>query len=425
MLFLYRLFFPFVFLFFLPDLIVKLIRRGGWKKTYMERFGCFSKARRNELAAWRGVVWIHAVSVGETNLALTLLNAWNAAGGAARKFILSTTTTTGQEIARKHAPENVKVIFCPVDSFFAVRSALNLLHPAGLVIFETELWPDLILSAKKRGIRTALVNTRISDRSFRGYRRFRFFFAPVLRAFSRICAQTELDRERLLTIAPGLEETVKVCGNIKFDQNPPQGPGFDFSSVFGQKSVVALAASTHAPEEALILRSFASVRKQRPDLSLAIVPRHAERGADIEKQVLASGFTCFRRSTNSGAEHPDVFLADTTGELPGFILGADLILMGKTFAGNDEGQNIIEPAVMGKAIICGPKLKNFRQALDALVRADAVRRLENDSALTAAMLELAGNTEKRALLGTRAKSVMAENRGALEKTASMLKELFA
>lgn len=424
MLFLYRLLFPFVFLFFLPGLLVKLIRRGGWKKTYAERFGFFSSARRKELREWRGAIWIHAVSVGETNLALTLLNAWNAADSS-RKFVLSTTTTTGQEIARKRAPANVRVIFCPVDSFFAVRSVLDLLRPAGLVIFETELWPDLILSARKRGIRTALVNTRISDRSFRGYRRFRFFFSPVLRSFSLICAQTRLDRERLNTIAPGMEENVEVCGNIKFDQNPPEGPGFDFSTISGRKTITVLAASTHAPEETLILQSFAQVRKKYPDIFLVIVPRHAERGADIEKLILATGFTCFRRSTNSGTEHPDVFLADTTGELPGFILGADIVLMGKTMAGNDEGQNIIEPAAMGKAIICGPKLKNFRQALDVLIRADAVCRLENDSALPGALCDLVSNTKKRSCLGERAKAVMAENKGALQKTLAILKELYS
>lgn len=423
MLTVYRIFFPLVFLFFIPGLVWKLIRRGGWKKTYLERFGCFSRARRGELSGWQGAIWIHAVSVGETNVALTLLNAWNAENPG-RRYVLSTTTTTAQEIARNKAPANVKVIFCPVDSFLAIRSVMNLLKPSGLVILETELWPDLVLSAKKRGIPLALVNSRISDRSFGGYRRWRMFFAPVLTAFDRICAQTQLDADRLLEIAPGLKDAVSVCGNIKFDQTPKVGTGFDFSTIFGRKATVVLGASTHSPEELLILNAYRGIHEKYPDTALVIVPRHAERGGEIEKQILAAGFTCFRRSTSSGTEHPDVLLADTTGELAGFIMGADLILMGKTMAGNDEGQNIIEPASMGKPIICGPKLKNFRQALEVLVRADAVRRIQDDSELPQAMDALLADPESRFALGERARAVMQGNRGALNRIVREMENLF-
>ncbi len=421
MFFLYRLLFPLVFLFFLPGLIVKLIRRGGWKKTYMERFGLF---RRPDLKDWQGAIWIHAVSVGETNVALSLLNAWNKVNPD-HKYVLSTTTTTGQEIARNKAPENVKVIFCPVDSRGAVRAALNLLRPSALVIMETELWPELIFSAKKRGIRLFLINTRISDRSYGGYRRFRFFFAPVLNAFDCICAQTKLDQDRIMTITGG-KANVNVAGNIKFDQMPPEKPGFDFAEVFGKEKFVILSCSTHSPEEALHIKAFLTIRKEFPQTSLCIVPRHAERGADIEKQITAAGLTCFRRSTKNGTEkEPDVLLADTTGELPGFIKSADMILMGKTMAGNDEGQNIIEPAVMGKPVICGPKLRNFRQALDLLVRADAVCRLtdgNDENELTNAMRSLLSEPAACAALGGRAKAVMAENRGALDRIIKHLEE---
>ncbi len=414
MFFLYRLLFPVVFLFFLPGLIVKLVRRGGWKKTYMERFGIF---RRPDLKGWEGAIWVHAVSVGETNVALSLLNAWNKVNPDHR-YVLSTTTTTGQEIARNKAPENVKVIFCPRDSFFAVRAALNLLRPSALVIMETELWPELIFSAKKRGIRLFLVNTRISDKSFGGYYRFRFFFAPVLNAFDNICAQTALDQERILALTNGKAKAT-VAGNIKFDQPPPEKPGFPFADVFGADRFVILSCSTHSPEEALHLKAFLTIRKEFPAAALCIVPRHAERGAELEKQITAAGLTCFRRSTGTGcAEHPDVLLADTTGELPGFIKGADLILMGKTMAGNDDGQNIIEPAVMGKGIICGPKLRNFRQALDLLVRADGVCRLKNgndEQELTDAIRSMLSDPAVCAALGERAKNIMAENRGALER----------
>ena len=417
MLLIYNLIFPLVFLFYLPGLIVKYIRRPGYKKTYAERFGIFGAARRRELAGWHGAIWLHAVSVGETNLTLSLLKAWQAAEPD-RKFILSTTTTTAQEIARnKTDPARVQVIFCPIDWCFFVWSAMRLIRPSKLVIFETELWPQLISSAKRSGAKLMLANTRISDHSYRGYRRFRAVIAPMLRKFDHICAQTELDRERLLTIAPGLEDRISVCGNIKFDQAPPTGTGADFEEIFGEKGITTLiAASTHNPEEPLILDTFMALREEFPQLRLVLVPRHAERGADIEKLIQARNLSYRRRSNGSGAEKGfSVLLADTTGELARLIQGADLVIMGKTLAGNNEGQNIIEPAAMGKPVVCGPQLKNFRQALDALVKGDAVQRVMKDSELADAVRSLLADPDKRAALGERARGVMLKSRGALEK----------
>ena len=417
MLFFYNLFFPVVFLFYLPGLIVKYIRRPGYKATYRERFGIFGAARRRELKEWRGAVWLHAVSVGETNLTLPLLKAW-AEAEPDRKFILSTTTTTAQEIARsKTDPARVKVIFCPIDWCFFVWSAMRLIRPSKLVIFETELWPQLISSAKRSGAKLMLANTRISDHSFRGYRRFRFVIAPMLRKFDRICAQTELDRERLLAIAPGIESRVSVCGNIKFDQAPPAGDGADFPALFGEQGItVLLAASTHSPEEPLILDAFLALRKEFPALRLVLVPRHAERGNDIEKMIRDRNLSYHRRSNGTGDKQGfAVLLADTTGELARLIKGADLVIMGKTLAGNDEGQNIIEPAVMGKPVVCGRQLKNFRQALDALVKGDAVLRVMKDDELVGALRSLLADPVKRRELGERARAVMQKSRGALEK----------
>ncbi len=421
MLFVYRLLFPAVFLFFLPGLIIKLIRRPGYKKTYWERFGIFSGDRIRELKEYHGCVWIHAVSVGETNLALTVLNQW-VKDAPEQKFVLSTTTTTAQEIARNKVPGNTKVIFSPIDAYWIVRRTLNLLKPSKLVVFETELWPNMVCMAHKRGIQTALVNTRISDKSFRGYRCFRKFFQPVLDGFDTFGVQTSLDKERLEEIDPRVKCRLNVTGNIKFDQAPPAGPGFDFSSVFGSEhGKVIVAASTHSPEEPLILNAFGELRKEFPAVKLAIIPRHAERGGEIEKMIASAGFKYIRRSrTKETAEELDVLLADTTGELVGFLKSADLVIMGKTLAGNEEGQNIIEPAVMGKPILCGPKLKNFRQAIDALKRNHAVRIVESDDELADAMKELCRDPLKAAEYGKAAAETMLENKGALTRTLQIL-----
>ncbi len=421
--FLYNLLFPFAFLAFLPDMLIKLIRRSGWKKTFSERFGIYSKSRIAELREWQGATWLHAVSVGETNLTLSLLKRWCELEPN-RKFILSTTTTTAQEIARTKSPANVKVIFCPLDYFLIVRRVLNLLKPSMIVIFETELWPELITAAKKRGICLKLANTRISDHSFPGYRRFRFIFAPLLSSFETICAQTELDRTRLLEIAPAISKNVIVCGNIKFDQIPPQGNGFDFSEIFGTKNIKTLiAASTHQPEENLILNSFVELKKQFPYIRLVLVPRHAERGNELEKLLNDKNLSYHRRSNHSGLETDfDVLLADTTGELGRMIKGADIVIMGKTLAGNREGQNIIEPAIMGKPIVCGRELTNFRQALDLLVRNHAVYRIKNDSELTGALARLIQDTDYAASMGKLASETMAQSKGASERILSYLRK---
>lgn len=424
MLLLYRIFFPLIFPFFLPGLLWKLIRRSGYKKTYWERFSLFSNVRKQELSNWQGAIWLHAVSVGETNLALSTLKRWNERNPD-RRYILSTTTTTGQEIARTKAPANVKVIFCPIDCALFVKRTLSLLNPSALVIFETELWPNLVMKSKERGMKLALVNTRISDKSYGGYRRFRSFFAPILDTFDLIALQTALDRERILSVAPSVFERAIVTGNIKFDQAPPHGDGFDYCSVFGtEKRLIVLAASTHQPEEKLILDAYLKFHKTFPASALAIVPRHAERGGEIEKLIQESGLTYLRRSRGDSPSGPvECLLADTTGELAGFMKTADIVIMGKTLAGNDEGQNIIEPALMGRAIICGMDLKNFRQALDALVRADGVMRIAQDSQLSEAMASLAGDPDRRAVLGNHAQNAITANRGALDQTITLLEEV--
>ena len=280
----------------------------------------------------------------------------------------------------------------------------------------------MVLLTKKSGAKVFLVNARLSDRSIRGYRRFRAFFAPVLSAFDRIGVQTELDRERFLSVAP--ETKAAVTGNIKFDQCPPADlKGIDLAEFFGQDFISLLACSTHAPEEKLMLDSFLAARKHCPKLKFVIVPRHAERGNELEEMLKASGVRYYRRTSKKPLGGTvDCLLADTTGELVRFIKSSDIVLMGKTFAGNDEGQNIIEPAQMGKTIITGPEMKNFRQAFDALLKGDGVLSIHADGELAAAVESLAGDAEKRRILGEKAKAAVCRHAGALEKTIKLLEE---
>ena len=422
----YNLLFPIVFLFFLPALLWKLIRRPGEKSNYGERFGKFTREKMERLAPFRGCVWLHAVSVGETNLALTVLDQW-VKESPEKKFVLSTTTTTAQEIAKKRLPPGVELIFCPIDFFPYVAKAFLLLRPSMLVIFETELWPNLINCARMYEIPIALVNARMSDHSFPGYRRFRFFFAPILRKFHAICVQTETDRERFLTIAPDMSDRVTVCGNIKFDQHAPAHLVIpDLSKWFGAgKGPVIIAASTHPEEELFLAKSWLNVRSEFPDSRLLVVPRHAERGAALKASLSGLGLKVFRKSTDTEIpENLDCLLADTTGELQGFLAASDIVVMGKTLAGNTEGQNIIEPAMLGKAIICGMELKNFRQALEILLKANSVVRVADSAELESALRKMLSDPGFRSELGNRAKLAIEANNGATEKNLSALRRLF-
>lgn len=423
--FFYNLFLPVGFLFFLPGVLYKYRHRGGWKDTFAERFGRFSPERKEELANFHGAIWIHAVSVGETVLALSMIEKYLKLHPE-RKFVISTTTTTGQEMARRKCPENCCVIFCPIDFSYMVRRTLAILKPAMLVIFETELWPNMIYLARKANIPVALVNGRMSDHSSRGYRRARFFFAPMLKLINRIMVQSKTDQERFLAVSP--EAAVEVTGNMKFDQAPPENlQAADLDYCFGNdERIVLLAASTHPGEEALIADAFCQLKKTFSNLKLVIVPRHAERGNDIAQMLQSKKISFVQRSTGDKPDSPvDVLLADTTGEMFMFIAAADMVIVGKSLAGHDEGHNLIEPALLGKPIITGAVLRNFRFIFDVLAQADALAPVDRDVDLVPVLADLLEKPERRRQLGENAARTITGHRGAAVRSIEVLEKLLA
>lgn len=421
--FLYNLLMPMVFLFFLPGILIKFRNRGGWKSTYGERFGRFSPQRRKELEAFHGAVWIHAVSVGETIVAIQLVNALLKSRPEMR-IVISTTTTTGQELARDKCPESATVIFCPIDFWWMVKRAFNVIRPAMLVIFETEIWPNLICEAKNRGIPLLLANGRMSDHSVRGYRRIRCFIGSLLAKFDRLLVQSEADAERYREVSPKAQIT--VCGNMKFDQNVPADPGDPhLDDYFGaEKRLVLLGASTHPGEEVLLARCFTELKAEFPEMKLVLIPRHAERGADIAAMLAERNLKFARRSQEKAAETPvDVLLADTTGEMMKFMNVADVVVMGKSLAGQDGGHNLVEPALLGKPIVTGSVLRNFRFLLKVLEDADAVATVASDAELTPTLRKLFADPQARAALGERARTAIGKHRGATERTVAEIENL--
>ena len=419
--FIYNCLMPLVFLFFLPRLILKYRSRGGWKDTYGERFARFG-SRTAELKEFRGAIWIHAVSVGETIVALSMIRRY-LERFPERRFVISTTTTTGQDVARSNLPENTAVIFCPLDFPWMVKRTLDLLRPAQLVIFETEIWPNLIRLAKKQAVPVTLVNARLSDKSARGYRKLRGFFGPLLRDFDLILAQSENDAERFRSVSP--DAAIKNGGNLKFDQKLPVLDGENILLPYVGEGTVILAGSTHPGEEELIVRCFKELKSSFPDLKLVIVPRHAERGKDIAHMLEIEKCTYACRSVKSFPEEKvDVLLADTTGEMLNFMKDADIVIMGKSFAGHDEGHNLIEPALLAKPIVTGSVLRNFRFLLNVMNEAQAVITADDES-LTGVLRDLLADPEKRRALGQKACSVIGANGGAVDRAVDAIENLLS
>ncbi len=424
MIFLYNLFFPLIFILFIPGILYKYIKRGGVKDSYAERFAFFSESKKKELASISGRrIWIHAVSVGETQLAIDFINEMRKSDPN-YSFIISTTTTTGQELAQNKLKGIAAVIFCPIDYFILVQKVFDLVTPELLIIFETEIWPSMIYEAHRRKIKIAQVNSRISDHSFAGYKRFSFFISPFLSMLDVSCAQTDIDLQRLKTICPSLN--VVRTGTMKFDQKVPEKlPEINLKEIFGEDEFLyLLAASTHPGEEKLIIEIYKNLIISFNNLRLIIVPRHAERGNEIVADLNSFGISYFRRSNKSSSGEKKVMclLADTTGEMLAFMKASDIVIMGKCFAGNDGGHNVIEPALLGKPVITGRELSNFRFVMKIMIESKAIIGV-SDSELENAIRNLLKNTEERKKLGEVAMATVSQHIGATKRTIAQIEKI--
>jgi 3-deoxy-D-manno-octulosonic-acid transferase len=423
MLFLYNLIFPFAFLFFIPGMIIKLIKRGGKKDNYLERFAIFSKSKKEKLTALQNTIWIHSVSVGETVIALNMIKEWKKIEPN-KNFVLSTTTTTGQAIAQKNSPEDVYVIFCPIDFLPFVSKTIKIIQPKLLIIFETEIWPNLINKTKKYGANVALVNARMSDKSAKGYKKFAPFFAPTLKKLSLLSVQTELDAQRFTSIENNLQPI--VTGNMKFDQTvPAKTVDIDLTQYFGKNNYkIILAASTHPGEEKLIASIYKNLKQNHSNIKLILVPRHAERGPEIADILKEMQLTFIQKNNSTiNQDYCDVLLADTTGELLSLMTQADIVLMGKSFAGHDEGHNIIEPALLGKLVITGCTLRNFRYTLKVMQEDNAIVTVSSDKDLEDAVNKYILNKKECLMFGKRAAEAVKKHTGATERTIKLCKQL--
>src|SRR6266700_8336 len=417
---LYSLLLALAVLISLPWWVLQMLRLGKYRAGLGERLG--RVPARLKQAAKPGSIWIHAVSVGEV-LAVSHLIGELQKGWPDRPVFVSTTTSTGQRLARERFGD-ARVFYMPLDFGFALRAYLRLLQPKLLILAETEFWPNLLHLAKKRGAAVAIVNARISDRSLPRYRRFRWFFAPILSRVDLFLPQTEDDARRLRVIGAA-DERVQVSGNLKFDIRPSSSTRLveELRQAVRPGSPVIVCGSTAEGEEVPLLEALQSVLPAFPSAVMVLAPRHPERFDKVANLVTSMNLSLVRRSSwNDGcAITSNVFLLDTVGELASVYALADLAFVGGSLVPTG-GHNILEPAQYGLAIMVGPHTFNFREIVRIFEEGDGISVVTADN-LSRRWLGLLQHPEERTRLGQRARELFAQHTGATKKTLRALMPL--
>ncbi len=402
-----------------PWWLLQMWRHGKYRSGWSERLGRVPDRLLRHCA--EETIWIHAVSVGEV-LAITRVIERLKTELPGWRVVISTTTDTGQKLARQRYGED-NVFYLPLDLPFAVRPYLQALHPKLLVLAESEFWPNLLRWARLSGAAIAVVNARVSDRSLPGYLRHRRLLRPMMQNINLFLAQSGEDASRLVQIgAPA--ERVHVSGNLKFEVKPPakSAVAATFADAIRRNEIgpVVVAGSTLEGEESMLLEMFQQLRPRYRNVLLVLAPRHPERFAGVAGIIESRGISYQRRSRLEPKVHiaPGVFLLDTIGELAALYESADIAFVGGSLVPRG-GHNVVEAAQFGKAILVGPHTENFRDIIEIFQRANAVCVVTSQS-LTATVLQLLQDPAERNALGRRALEVMHSQQGATDKTVSGL-----
>lgn len=375
-------------------------------------------------------IWIHAVSVGET-LTVKALVADLRERYPRLRLYLSTTTIAGQQVARKQLPQVDAVFYFPFDWSVVVRRTLEIVKPRLFLMMETEIWPNLLRECRARGVKTAIINGRISNRSYPRYKLVRPLFRRVLADIDRFCMQSEESAHRIVDLGAD-PARVTVTGSLKFDSLPAvapvshgrtREPVLRYFRVAPTRTIV-VAGSTMRPEDAAVLRAFARIRSISPGALLIIAPRQRERFAEVERLALEEGFSVARRSNLPIDSDPrvDVVVLDTFGELAQIYQLATVVFVGGSLA-NYGGHNILEPAIFGKPIVFGPHMQNFREIAETFLANQAAVQVQSERELEEGLRALVTDPVRRASLGAAARALVEANRGAKDKTMAVVSEL--
>jgi 3-deoxy-D-manno-octulosonic-acid transferase len=422
----YNLLFTAAFTAAMPYYFFRMCRRGGYRRGFGQRLGWYDQELRRKIAERRRI-WVHAVSVGEVSVALRFMDAWRQEQPGVA-FVLSTNTSTAHELAWRSLNPNDVLIYFPVDFPPVLRRVIDRIQPRMLVLTEGEWWPNLIRIARSRAVPIVLINGRMSESSFRGYRRLRWFFSRVVRMVDLICVQSQEDAHRLLSLGAD-PARVHTTGSAKYDAAREDPDSIRKAQEILQAAGLAptdtflIGGSTWPGEETILLDVYLRFKAFYPALRLVLVPRHAERRDKVMCEILSRRLRVVQRSRMAGVarptEPPDVLLMDTTGELRHFFAVASVIFMGKSLT-THGGQNIIEPAAYCKPIVVGPNLENFMEVVRDFLAADAVIQVPDAQTLSDRLGELLADRSMQKRYGERAAALVEEKRGSLERTLKLV-----
>ncbi len=426
----YNILFALVYPFLLPGFLLRMFRRGGYAARMGDRFALYPSSLTPHPSS---LIWIHAVSVGEVQVAGQLMREWRKVDPSVC-FCFSTTSSTGWKMAEREVTERDVLIYNPLDFPNFVKSALKTVKPRAVILTESEIWPNFIRTAKRMGVPLFLINARVSDRSAPRYRLARFFFKDILSSFTRIFAQSDLDKERLVA-AGAPEAIVDVTGSFKFDvAHRNEAKEKELRAWIGEGRIL-LGGSTWPGEDEVLLKIYSSLLSQHSSLNsqlstfnfklsnfkLVIAPRHFEKADAVEANIVKHGFTCIRRSQSphpsSLIPHPSIYLADTTGELMGLYGIADVVFVGKSLSAHGS-QNMIEPCLCGKPTVVGPYTENFRPVMSDLLSAEAIVQVKDEDELTRTIEELLASDKG---LGARAAAAVKRRCGVVARCVETIR----
>lgn len=411
----YRILGPIMLLIALPSWLKKMAARGGWQTPFGERFSCY---RYEPEWAALGCVHFHAVSVGETLIALKLLRAIRQSNST--RMVLAVSTATAYEVAKSAAIENLDVHYSPIDLHFFVKRYLNRFQPQKIVLVEAEAWPELMQQCKNQEIPVQMINARLSARSEKRFVSLKRWISPLFEHISAIAVQEECDLQRFANI--GIDSAkLHLCGSIKFDPSadvaPQMRPPFAArinALCFGKP--VVLIASSHDGEEVLLCAAI----REAGAFPLC-VPRHAERRHEVAEALRACGFEVHLRSqpeSSSPTKHA-CLVVDTTGELRDWTAHADAVIIGKSFLAIG-GQNPAEAIIASKPLLFGPHMENFEPLVSRLLEQNAAIRVNDARELCTVLKSLLADQNQQQKLTIAAAQVLGQHAGATQRTMKML-----
>ncbi len=411
-----------------PYYLLRGLRYGKSRRGIRERLGYFTQDQLKKFQSHQ-VIWLHAVSVGETRAAMPLIRRLR------REYpdyflLISNVTETGHAIAAD-IRELDDCIFFPFDFSWAARRALKAVSPELVAIVETEIWPNFTRQARLLDIPLVLVNGRISDRSFPRYRFARILFRPILDCFSAFCMQSQVDTERIIAIGAS-SDRVENTGNLKFDHEFRDISEHEVAERKNQyrlplNTAIIVAGSTHDGEEQVILDTFSRVSRQSDqEIRLVIIPRHPERKRDVQAMfknlALQPRFRSELNDTAPVLSEDEVLVVDTLGEVLNLYSVADLVFVGGSLV-PVGGHNLLEASLLSKPVVFGPHVHNFKEISKKLIRAGAGIKIENAAELASIFTLLLNDQVRRKAMGEAGRALIAENVGATERTLKQINRL--